>query len=179
MASDGPKAWLIVFVLVSLGLSFISLGGVSTATYYMALSDPQPVQATILESDVRFLANPGRGGADYEPYVLYEYQAPGNSKYAPRQKRSDTIFAGFGPATLPGKDAAQSVANRYHPGENVTVYVASYGGWDTVYLVGSGPRVYAYYGFFILGIALCWSGFGLALYRVVGVDLPMRVRIGE
>jgi len=160
MASESIKAWLTILILASIGLSVVLMGGVFVASYHIALSDAEPVEATILHSEIKETSDPGgpRGeSVNYVTNILYEYEHNGEVE------QSSNVFAGYGPATFPGRQPTQAVADRFEPGETVTAYVGSLG---RPFLIGSS-----------LGLYITWTGMALAIYQLFGIDLPGRARL--
>jgi len=179
MAEQGsPRT--VILVTVILGFVLIAVGGISIISYHLAISDAKPVDATIIHSGVETRTGDGRGERK-GPNVVYEFSCGGTTE------RGEGVFAGAGPATWPTRTHVRAVADRYEEGENVTAYVVQYneiglhedeceGG---TFLVGEGPRFYAYIGFVLVGAYFTWAGVGLWLSRRFGLDVPLRIRLDD
>jgi hypothetical protein len=184
MASERVEAVIVVLVLVGIGVPIVLGFGIFAGTYHLALSDPEPVEATILASGVTE-KHDDDDTPHSVPFVRYEYtyvdEEARTHDYVDGTERSSNIYAGEGPATLPTYDAAKAVADRFEKGDTVTAYVwtseiLNGNTMERSYLIGSSPRIYVYYGMVLFGFWLIWAGFGMAMYQVFGIDLPGRAR---
>lgn len=96
-------AFLSIFVAVGLGLFGVQLYRITTW---------RPVSANILSSDVGTVT--GNKGNTYKPVVVYNYRYQGQSYQA----------AAVTPISISaGQSWAQSIANKYRPGDVTTAYV--------------------------------------------------------
>jgi len=128
----------------SIGRNRIDRCGSSIYTYHYHTSNSTAVDATVVSSTVEYRNKGGRGQALKTPNVVYEYQHQGGIHTA------EGVYAGMGPATAPIVRTAKSVANQYEKGEAVTAYIVVGPNSNLEdprysYLVGEGPRYYAYY----------------------------------
>jgi len=165
-----------MIMAVSIGFGLVGVGAISIISYHLHLSNAEPVEATVVHSGA---PQKYQGDIDKQRVlnVVYEFQYSGD------EQLGEGVYAGVGPATMPVVRSTRSVADRYQEGETVTAYVVDYNdpsySPSYTYLIGEGPRYYAYYVFIALGALISWAGISIWLYQVFGIDLPMRARLEE
>ncbi len=98
-----------------LGFAALTIGWVGYASSTSALANAEPVDVTVLETNVTTVGS----GTDlqYAPAITYEYE------YRGKTYRSDSVDPGITTRAYPTREDARAVLEPYEDGETATGYV--------------------------------------------------------